>query len=201
MSVQAVVLDLGNVVVRWEPRAALAGRLDPAQVDRFFGEGVFDVLNRRLDAGLAWDEARAQLAPQHREAFDLYRRHFAAALTGPVPGTADLVRDLHGLGIRLLGLTNWSAETFPHALPAAPAIGMLEDVVVSGREGIVKPDLRIFRLLLDRHGLDPGGTVFVDDSAVNVAAAAAVGLQAVLFTDAAGLRADLRRRGVPVPAA
>lgn len=199
--VSGVVLDLGNVVLRWDPRAALAGRMDPGRIDDFFADGRFDELNRRLDAGLPWDEARATLHARDREAFDLYRRNFPAALTGPVPGTAGLIDDLLAAGVRLLGLTNWSAETFPHAQPAAPAIGRLEAVVVSGQEGLAKPDPAIFRLLLDRFELDPAATVYADDSAANVEAAARVGLDAVLFTTAEALRSHLRRRGVPVPAA
>jgi 2-haloacid dehalogenase len=116
---------------------------------------------------------------------------FADSLPGPVPGSAELVEELRAAGVRLLGLTNWSAQTFPHAVPAAPAIGLLEDVLVSGHEGIAKPDPAIFRLLAERYGLDPARTLFADDSPRNVAAAAAEGYVAVLFTDAATLRADL----------
>ena len=123
------------------------------------------------------------------------------SIPGPVAGSARLVRDLLSAGVRVLGLTNWSAETFHHAEPAAPVIGLLEDVLVSGQVGIAKPDPRIFRLLASRYALEPGRTVFTDDSAPNVAAAAAEGFDAVLFTDADDLRADLVRRGLPIPAA
>lgn len=106
-----------------------------------------------------------------------------------------MVDALRAAGVRVLGLTNWSAETFHHAVPAAPVIGRLEAVVVSGREGVAKPDPRIFRLLAERHGLDPARTVFADDSRANVEAAAALGYQAVLFTTAEALRAELVARG------
>ena len=86
-------------------------------------------------------------APEHLPALDVYVEHFADTLVGPVPGSDDLVRDLRALGVRLLGLTNWSAETFHLAEPAAPAIGLLEDVLVSGEVGVAKPDPRVFALL------------------------------------------------------
>ena len=117
-----------------------------------------------------------------------------------MPGSDDLVRDLRALGLRLLGLTNWSAETFHLAEPAAPAIGLLEDVLVSGEVGVAKPDPEVFALLTGRFGLRPERTVFVDDSAPNVAAAAAAGFDAVLFTTADALRADLAARGLPLAA-
>jgi len=106
-----------------------------------------------------------------------------------------VVDDLRAAGIRVLGLTNWSAETFHHAVPVAPAIGRLEAVVVSGREGIAKPDPRIFRLLAARHDLDPARTLFTDDTPANVLAALDEGFQSVLFTDADALRGDLGARG------
>jgi 2-haloacid dehalogenase len=67
---------------------------------------------------------------------------------------------------------------------------------VSGEERLAKPDLAVFRLVLDRYRLDPTRTVFVDDSPRNVAAAATAGLVAVRFHDATRLRDDLQRLGL-----
>ena len=194
-----VVLDLGNVLVRWDPYRPFVGRLSRDAVDEFFTEVDFPALNHVQDAGRPWDEARADLGrrlPQHVAAFDVYRENFAASLTGPVTGSAELVHELIAAGVRTLGLTNWSSETFRHAVPAAPAIGLLEDVLVSGDVGVAKPDPRIFELLIQRYALTPWRTVFADDSPINVQAAARAGLDAVLFTDAATLRADLVARGL-----
>ena len=113
-----------------------------------------------------------------------------------MPGTVQLLRDLHTAGVRLLALTNWSAETFPHARAMFAFLSLFEDVVVSGEERLAKPDLAVFRLVLDRYRLDPTRTVFVDDSPRNVAAAASAGLVAVRFHDATRLRDDLRRLGL-----
>lgn len=198
MTVDTVVFDLGNVLVRWDPTLPFAGRLTDDEVHRFFADVDFAALNLRQDAGRPWAEACAEVArthPQHLAALDLYVERFAASLPGPVAGTAAVVDDLRAAGVRVLGLTNWSAETFHHAAPAAPAIGRLEAVVVSGREGIAKPDPRIFRLLAERHDLDPARTLFTDDTPVNVLAALDEGFQSVLFTDADALRGDLVARG------
>lgn len=199
--VDAVVFDLGNVLVRWDPYGPYEGRLPRAAVDAFFRDVDFPAFNHLQDAGRPWAHARADVQarmPQHLPALDLYVERFRAALPGPVPGSADLVRELRAQGVRVLGLTNWSAETFHHAEPAAPAIGLLEGVIVSGEVGLAKPDPRIYRLLAERFSLDPARTVFLDDSAANVAAAAAEGFAAVLFTTASAARAELAARGVRV---
>jgi len=203
-TVVTLVLDLGNVLVPWHPERAFEGLVPDEDVRRFLEDVDFPELNRSLDAGRDWADARHELSamgPWYADMLDLYLANFPRTLAGEVPGMARLVRELHDVGLRLLGLTNWSAATFHHAVPAAPAIGLLEAVVVSGQEGIIKPDPRIFALVVDRFGLMPASTLFVDDSSVNVAAAHAAGLPAVVFTDAGRLRADLRARGVPVAAA
>lgn len=200
--IDAVVFDLGNVLVGWDPHRPFVGRLPAREVDAFFTDLDFAAFNHEQDAGRSWADARRALAgtaPEHLPALDLYVAHFADTLVGPVAGTERLVRDLATLGVRLLGLTNWSAETFHLAEPAAPAIGLLEGVLVSGEVGVAKPDPRVFALLTQRFGLDPGRTLFTDDSATNVAAAAAAGFQAVLFTSADALRADLAARGLALP--
>ncbi|GIG24215.1 HAD family hydrolase [Cellulomonas denverensis] len=193
----AVVFDLGNVLVGWDARAAFAGHYPEAQVSAFFEAVDFPALNLAQDAGRPWSVARDTIAdPAHRAMLDHYLAHFDAALTGPVPGSAQIVTELVDAGVPVFGLTNWSAETYHHAVPAAPAIGLLADVLVSGREGLVKPDPRIFRLAAERFGVDPAGTVFVDDSPANVAAASAQGFDGLLFTGARDLRAALVQRGV-----
>ncbi|GEK19999.1 HAD-IA family hydrolase [Cellulomonas xylanilytica] len=200
--IDTVVFDLGNVLVRWDPYRPFVGRLPAAQTEAFLTGFDFMAFNHLQDAGRSWADARAELAasaPEHLPALDVYVEHFAETLTGPVEGSYDVVRDLRALGVRLLGLTNWSAETFHLAEPAAPAIGLLEDVLVSGEVGLAKPDPRVFALLTQRFGLHPARTVFVDDSAANVDAAAAAGFDAVLFTTAEALRADLAARGVRLP--
>lgn len=196
---EAVVFDLGNVLVRWDPYLPYEGRMSRDDVDVYFADVDFPAFNHRQDAGRPWAHARAEVLarfPHHIDAFDFYLDHFADALPGPVPGSEDVVRDLRARGSRVLGLTNWSAETFQHAEPAAPAIGLLDGVLVSGTVGLAKPDPQIFNLLAQRFGLDPPRTVFTDDSPANVEAAAAAGYDAVLFTDAQALRACLATRGL-----
>lgn len=199
--IDAVVFDLGNVLVRWDPYLPYVGRMERSEVETFFDDIDFPSLNHHQDAGRSWDQARAEVRrrfPHHAAALDIYLENFAAAVPGPVEGSEEVVRELAAAGVRVLGLSNWSAETYHHAEPAAPAIGLLEDVLVSGQVGLAKPDPRIFALLAERYDLEPGRTVFTDDSAANIAAAARAGYVAVLFTDTDALRQDLRELGLPV---
>ncbi len=195
----AVVFDLGNVLVGWDPYQPFAGRMTRDEWEQSAAEAGFPALNAMADRGVPLSEitrTAAEADARHGELMDFYFQGFEHSLTGPVPGTAEIVRDVRDAGLRVLGLTNWSGETFHLAPEYAPVIGDLEAVVVSGREGVCKPSHEIFELIADRHDLTPARTVFVDDSPPNVAAAADLGFTAVRFVDAARLRAELREMGI-----
>jgi 2-haloacid dehalogenase len=191
-----VVFDIGGVLLDWDPRYLYRRLLPEAEVDAFLDEIGFAEWNHRQDAGRPWAEAVMELAarhPHHRELIAAYPEHYWDTVSGPVPGSVEILHELHDRGTRLLALTNWSAETFPQARERYPFLGIFDGVVVSGEEGIAKPDLEIFRRLRTRHDV-PLGTAYVDDAPANVAAAAEAGLDAILFTGADDLRLQLRQR-------
>jgi 2-haloacid dehalogenase len=196
------VFDLGGVVVFWDPVPAVAAAVGQARAVRFVSDEAFDFAtwNHAQDAGRSWADAEAEAIARHphlAEEIAAYRPNFAHSLQGLVPGTAEILRDLHARGVRLVALTNWSAETIHH-LPAAfpDVVALFDDIVVSGAEGVAKPDPTIFRILARRLGQPLTGVFYVDDSLRNVEAARAAGLDAVPFTDAAALRAHLVERGL-----
>ncbi|MGI5191429.1 HAD family hydrolase [Promicromonospora sp. CA-289599] len=199
-AIDTVVYDFGNVLIGWDPFGPYEGR-PKAEIEAFFEAVDFSSINHAADAGTPYavllervERTRPDLVADLRR----YVEHHELSLTGPIEGSAELVAELKGLGLRLYGLTNWQAETFYSAEPAAPAIGLMEDVIVSGREGMAKPDRRIFELVVERFGVDPARAVFIDDKDVNVDAARGVGFHGVVFTNTEALRKDLRALGLPV---
>ncbi|MEW1987334.1 HAD family phosphatase [Brevibacterium casei] len=194
-----VVFDLGQVLVGWDQTGPLSDEMSRAEWEEFAAAADFASLNVSADNGATVAEVvdrAARVDPRHGEIVSRYYERFEHSLTGPIPGMADIVAELKDAGVRLLGLSNWSAETIHHAPVAAPAISELEDIVVSGREKLIKPDPAIFDLLLSRFGLDPGRTVFVDDLEANVEAARRLGIIGIVFTGADDLRTELESLGV-----
>lgn len=201
MRVEAVVFDLGGVLIDWDPRYLYRRLLDgDAAVEQFLDEVGFAAWNHDVDAGQrTWAEAVAALAaahPHHRHLIEAYPARFEQTLGGEITTSVQVLRGLHAAGVRLLALTNWSAETFPVARSRFDFLDLFDGIVVSGEERVAKPDPAIFRILVERHALEPAATVFVDDKRDNIEAAEAAGLRGVLFTDPAALRDDLRRLGL-----
>ena len=203
MGTAAVVFDLGNVLIRWDPHPAVAAAVGAEEASRLLAADDFDfgAWNHAQDAGRAWDDAEAEAARTHPHWLPHlrgYRAFFTRSLIGAIEDTVAVLAELHHAQVPLFGLTNWSADMFPHARERFAFLDLFDDIVVSGEERLAKPDPAIFEVLRRRTGLPLERCVFVDDSPANVAAAAAVGMEALLFTDAGSLREELRRRGLPL---
>jgi 2-haloacid dehalogenase len=203
-AVDAVVFDLGGVLIDWDPRLLYRTLLPEEEVEAFLTEVEFHAWNHEQDAGRSYAEgveAHAARFPHRRELLAAYGDRFGETLAGDIPGSVEVLADLRAGGrVRLLALTNWPAESFHHARDRFGFLAWFEGIVVSGEERVAKPDPRIFAILLERHRLEPARTVYIDDRQRNVDAAAAAGMTAVLFRDPPQLRADLVAHGA-LPAA
>jgi 2-haloacid dehalogenase len=196
-----VVWDLGNVLIEWDPTAAVAAGVGADEARRFFAAADFDFYawNHGPDAGGSWADAQAEVRRSHPHWVEhalAYQANFASSMRGEVPGSVDVLRELHAAGVPMWGLTNWSADLYPLAPEAFEFLALLEDVVVSGQEGVAKPDPRVFEIVGERAGQPLSSLVFVDDNPTNVAAATALGMDGIRFTDADALREALRQRGL-----
>jgi len=199
-SLNTVVFDLGGVLIDWDPRH-LYRRLfdDPAEMESFLAEVTTAEWNGHQDAGRPWAEAIEVLVaahPERRELIEAFHRRWPEMLAGEIPGTVDVLAELRAAGVRLVALSNWSAEMFPVALERFEFLAWFEGIVISGEVGVNKPDRRIFDHLVQRFGIEPGQAVFVDDSEANIDAAADLGFRAIRFTDATALRLALVRLGL-----
>jgi 2-haloacid dehalogenase len=191
-----VVFDLGGVLIDWDPRnlyrKLFAG--DEAAMEDFLANVCTVEWNERQDAGRTFAEAVAALLPRHADKVELieaFGRRFGEMIPGAIDGTVDILADLKRAGVPRYALTNWSAETFPPQRHRFPFLEWFEGIVVSGEEGVIKPDPRIFRILLERYAIAPEKAVFIDDNPANAAAAAALGIHGIHFQSPALLRREL----------
>ena len=190
-----LIFDFGKVLIDWDPHYLY----DPYFGDRsrtdWFLENICTMeWNTQMDGGKPFAVGVAELSkrfPEWAREIEMFHSRWTEMVGGAVPGMYELLTDLKAAGHRLYGLSNWSTETFPLVRDRFPSLQLLEGIVVSGYEGIVKPDPAIYELLLKRYGLDARDCVFIDDNPANVAGAAAVGIRGIHFTSATDLRAAL----------
>lgn len=198
---QAVVFDLGGVLIDWDPRYLYRKLFGTeAEVERFLATVATPQWNEAQDRGRPWAEAVDALTaqwPQYAQQIAAYDTRWLDTLGEAKHDTVQLLDALRQRGdVRLIALTNWSQEKFPLARPRFPFLEWFEGIVVSGEEGMAKPDAALFERMRTRYALTPAQTLFIDDSPVNVRAAAALGYQAVRFECADVLRRALQERGL-----
>jgi 2-haloacid dehalogenase len=154
-----------------------------------------------MDLGKPFAQAiaeRSALFPEHTELLGEWQSQWERMLGGAIDDSVTLLGALRAAGYRVAALTNWSAETYPVARQRFPFLGWFEDIVISGIEGLAKPDPRMFELALRRTGFIAERTVFIDDNLPNIEGARAVGLQTIHFVSPALCREQLRALGVRV---
>ncbi|MEI5688218.1 HAD family hydrolase [Sphingomonas kyungheensis] len=197
----AVIFDVGRVLYDWDPRILYRRLIDDDRaLDAFLRDVVTHDWHFQHDAGRDFADTSAELValhPQHAELIAAWGPRFLESIGDPIPGMPALVDALDAAGVPLFAITNFSYEFWPpFRAREAAMFDRFRDIVVSGVEKMVKPDPAIYRLALDRFGLEAARTVFIDDNAANIAGARSVGLIALHFTDAPTLRAELAALGL-----
>jgi 2-haloacid dehalogenase len=196
-----VVFDLGGVLIDWDPRhlyrKLFAG--DEAAMEHFLATVCTHDWNRCQDAGRSFAQGARLLKAEHpekAELIDAYGIRFDEMIAGPIPGSVEILAELRDRCTPLYGLTNWSAETYPAALERFAFLRWFRGILVSGEIKVIKPDPRIFALLIERFAIEPQGAVYIDDVEANVAAARPFGIHAIHFTTPAKLREELAGLGL-----
>lgn len=192
---RAVLFDLGGVLVDWNPRYLYREIFaDASAMEEFLGAVCTQAWNEEQDLGRPFAEGVRLLTARHPHwaaEIRAYDERWHEMLKGPIAESVALLGELRERGAGLYALTNWSAEKFPIARARFAFLEWFSGIVVSGEVRLKKPDPRIFDLAIRRFRLDPAATLFVDDGAHNVAAAARLGFRAHHFTGAAELRRAL----------
>ena len=195
MKIDAAVFDLGGVLVDWDPRHLYRRVFDDEdEMERFLAEVCTLTWHFQHDIGVPFSEtipALCEQFPEHAELIRLWDARYLEMVGGEVPGSLDVVRALHERGTRLYVLSNMPASVWGPLNQMFDWLDLFDGAVISGQERVVKPDPAIYALLVDRFGVEPTSTAFVDDRPENVDAADALGFRAIRFTDATSLRAAL----------
>jgi 2-haloacid dehalogenase len=198
--IDAVVFDLGGVLIDWNPRYLYRQLFDDeAAMEDFLATVCTLEWHVAHDLGQSTAESCAELAlehPAHAAMILAWAERSEDMIGGAIDETVSILADVRAAGVRCYVLSNMEPETFPLRLERFDFLHWFDGHVISGLEGIVKPDPKIFHRMLRRFDLQPSRTVFIDDSAVNVEAAREIGIKAIRFESPGQLRKDLEKLGV-----
>jgi len=195
-----VVFDIGNVLLRWNPRNLYRNVFDDDErMERFLATALAMDFVSHTD--IAEDfagalEARAKSFPEFAEELRMFRPRWIETLGGPIEENVALLRRLRASGKPVYALSNFARETFALAERHHDFLSEFDERVISGHVGVVKPDQRIYEILFERVGRRPNELLFIDDSAANVRAAEALGMPTIHFTPGVDLENELVTRGV-----
>jgi len=190
-----IVFDFGGVLIDWNPRYLYRKVFKTEEEMDFFLQNVCKYeWNLLQDAGRSLDEATRVLQeeyPEYKEEIGMYYGRWEEMLGGLFEDNVKLIRPLKAK-YKVYGLTNWSAETLPIALRKYDFFKLFDGIVVSGEEKLVKPDPRLYRILLDRYNLKDEETLLIDDNAENIKTAKELGFKTVHLTSEVNLEETLK---------
>ncbi|CAN5534697.1 HAD family phosphatase [soil metagenome] len=198
----AVVFDIGNVLIGWDPRnlyrKLFGGR--ESEMEWFLENVCNNEWNIEQDRGRSFADGVKLLTQSHPAALHVmihaYHERWSEMLSGEIAESVAILRALHAKSTPVYAITNWNQDKFRHARTLYPFLDMFRGIIVSGDEGLLKPSAEIFELFLHRYGLEARHCVFIDDSEKNVHGAREAGLGALHFTSPENLARDLRALGL-----
>jgi len=193
-----VVFDVGGVLIDWDPRhlyRKLFSGDEPA-MEHFLANVCTHEWNRCQDAGRSFAEGARLLKlrhPDQAELIDAYGARFDEMMAGPIVGAVEILAELRDRDTPLYVLSNFSAETFPPAFERFDFLRWFRGMVISGEVGVIKPDPRIYEIMLARFAIDPHQVVYIDDVAANIEGAQPFRIHGIHFTTPGALRGELVR--------
>lgn len=199
--IETVVFDLGGVLIDWNPAYLYRKIFDhEQQVQDFIQRICTGAWNEHQDAGRPLAEATdilVQQHPQFESEIRAYYGRWTEMLGGPIHGTVEILEQLATQNRhRLYALTNWSHETFPYAQERYDFLNRFSGILVSGVEKLIKPDPKIYALLLERFQINPQTAVFIDDNPANILGAQQAGLHTIHYQSSEQLQDALMQMGV-----
>ncbi len=202
MRIKNIIFDLGGVLIDWNPEYVYLNEFggDRKKMQSFFDEVCTFDWNENQDAGYPLAQAtedRIALFPEYENLIRMYYGRWEEMLGEALDGSVELLKKLvDHPEYKVVALTNWSAETFPVALKRFEFLHWFEGIVVSGTEKTRKPFPEIYQTTLNRFDLVAEESLFIDDNARNVAAAAALGIQTIRFLNPEQLAKELQAKGI-----
>jgi putative hydrolase of the HAD superfamily len=203
-NIRNVVFDVGGVLLEWNPPAVVASLYPDPATQAVIRRQMFEHADwQEFDrGGLSYAAAIEHFAKSTGRSTDETRTliHATRESLRPIEGTVRLVEQLAAAGIHLFLLSNMPVSTFEYLIQKHRFFSHFKHLVISGALLMVKPEPAIYKHLVEKTGIVPAESVFIDDVLTNVIAARECGFHAIQFSDPADCRTRLRAYLPEIPA-
>ena len=199
--IKNIIFDFGGVLIDWNPRYFFRDHFKDDQKMEFFLKNIVtDAWNGEQDRGRTLSEGtefQISKHPEWEKEIRAYYDNWKTMLRADIPDNVAVLRKLEHSEYDLFGLTNWSGETFPHALENYDFFEIFQNkIIVSGTEKLIKPDPTIWNLLRNRYQITANESIFIDDNAKNIEVAESLGFICIHIKEDTDLEKELRDLGV-----
>lgn len=189
MTIRAVVFDIGNVLLEWQPERFYDRQIGVDRRKAFFAAVPISDMNLEVDRGAPFSQSVQELAEAHPDwtkEIMLWRDNWLEMASPAIDHSVRLMNALQAKGIPVFSLTNFGVDTYHMAAAHYTFLNAFDRDYISGHMRVIKPDPRIYDMLETDSGLTGDALLFTDDRPDNIAAAAARGWRTHLFEGSQG---------------
>ncbi|MFY0646500.1 HAD family hydrolase [Sulfitobacter geojensis] len=189
MTPQAVVFDIGNVLIEWQPERFFDSVIGADRRRAMFATVDLHAMNDRVDSGETFRDViieTARATPEWHDEIMLWHDRWLDMASPAIGHSVRLMAALQSRNIPVFSLTNFGIQTYELAATRYPFLRQFDRDFISGHLGVIKPDAAIYAALEETSGLPPQALLFTDDRIDNINAAAQRGWQTHHFTGPQG---------------
>lgn len=199
MTINAVIFDIGNVLIEWQPERYYDRVIGYDRRKKMFAEVDLHGMNDRVDRGENFTDviySTAEKTPEWRTEIRMWHDNWIELATPAIDHSVRLLRTLRNKGVPVFALSNFGIESFAYAQTQYPFLAEFDRRYISGHMSVIKPDPQIYQMVEEDCGLAPESLLFADDRYDNIAAADARGWQTHLFSGPEGWAERLVSEGL-----
>jgi len=197
-----IIFDIGNVLLTFEPREFLLKfTRDISRIDNFISNVTGNKFWLKLDRGvISVEYAKNLFLAKYSEEKELLTLFFENwfEIFEPIQKNIDIMKDLKLNGYKVFALSNFIREAYEFVIKKFNFFSLFDGQVISWKEKAIKPEMEIYKILLERYNLPSRECVFLDDHSSFLVSAEQLGMHTIFITKNTDLRAELRNLNIKI---
>lgn len=184
MPVEAVIFDIGNVLIEWQPERFYDAEIGEDRRREMFAQVDLHGMNELVDLGSPFRDTVYRTAdryPDWSPEIRMWHDRWIELATPVIPHSLRLLRALRSNGVPVFALTNFGVDSFAFAETCYPFLAEFDRRYISGHMQMTKPSTEIYAMVETDSGVPPDRLLFADDRPDNITAAASRGWHTHLF--------------------